>query len=226
MLIFISGATGFVGGNLRRELLARGHRLRLLVHRRQESPEAGVEMVSGDVTSKESYMDAVQGCDAVINLVGIIREFPGRGTTFQRLHVEATRALVEASREAGVTRYVQMSALGTRLNATSRYHQTKYRAEEVVRTSGLSWTIFRPSLIFGQGDAFINMLAGYIRTYPAVPVIGDGTYRLQPIAAAGSWTIDTFTRLPSWWSSHRSESVNPRIAALLAQYALWSGIER
>jgi NADH dehydrogenase len=183
MLIFISGATGFVGGNLRRELLSRGHRLRLLVHRREGQPEAGVETVSGDVTSREEYAAAVRGCDAVINLVGIIREFPGRGVSFERLHVEATRAMVEASREAGVERYVQMSALGTRPHAVSRYHQTKFRAEEYVRASGLAWTIFRPSLIFGPGDAFVNMLAGYIRAYPAVPVVGDGTYRLQPIAA-------------------------------------------
>jgi uncharacterized protein YbjT (DUF2867 family) len=183
MLIFISGGTGFVGEHLRRTLLAGGHRLRLLVHKKGEAFEEGVEPLKGDVTRPESLRGAADGCDAVINLVGIIREFPGRGATFEKLHVEATRAMVAAASEAGVRRYLQMSALGTRPNAVSGYHRSKYRAEEAVRASGLDWTIFRPSVVFGPKDAFVNMLAGYIRSYPAVPVIGDGAYRLQPIAA-------------------------------------------
>ena len=69
---------------------------------------------------------------------------------------------------------------GTRPNATAKYHQTKFRAEEYVRASGLDWTIFRPSIVFGPKDDFINKLAGYISSYPAIPVIGDGKYRLQP----------------------------------------------
>lgn len=183
MKIFASGSTGFVGGHLCAELLGRGHQLRLLTHQRQSSQVAGVEMISGEVTLPESYVDALQGCDAVINLVGIIREFPGRGITFDRLHVEATRAMVGAARQSGIKRYLQMSALGTRPGATSRYHQTKFQAEELVRSSGLDFTIFRPSIIFGPRDAFVNMLAGYIRSYPAVPVIGNGRYQLQPISA-------------------------------------------
>jgi NADH dehydrogenase len=91
--------------------------------------------------------------------------------------------VVDAARGGGVRRHLQMSALGTRPDATSLYHRTKYRGEEHVRGSGLDWTIFRPSIISGPRDAFVNMLAGYIRTYPAVPVIGDGRYRLQPISA-------------------------------------------
>ena len=107
----------------------------------------------------------------------------GKGVTFEKLHVEATRAMVSVAREAGIRRYLQMSALGTRPDAVSGYHRSKYRAEELVRASGLDWTIFRPSIVFGPKDAFVNMLAGYIRSYPAVPVVGDGTYRLQPISA-------------------------------------------
>ena len=119
MKIFASGCTGFVGGHLCAELLGRGHQLRLLTHQRQSSHVAGVEMISGEVTLPESYVDALQGCDAVINLVGIIREFPGRGVTFARLHEEATRNMVAAARENGIGRYLQMSALGTRANAVS-----------------------------------------------------------------------------------------------------------
>lgn len=183
MKIFVSGGTGFIGGHVRRALLQRGHTIRLLVHRRQDGFEPGVEPVTGDVTQPATYRERLTDCAAVINLVGIIREFPGRGVTFERLHVETTGHLVEAARAAGVRRYLQMSALGTRDGAVSAYHRSKFRAEEIVRGSGLDWTIFRPSIVFGPQDDFINKLAGYIRAYPAVPVIGDGRYRLQPIAA-------------------------------------------
>ena len=183
MKIFISGATGFVGGHLRRELLGRGHDLRLLVHKRRTGIEADVEQIEGDVTQLESFEAAATGCDAVINLVGIIREFPAQGATFERLHVQATANVLGAAKKAAVGRYLQMSALGTRPDAVSSYHRTKYRAEELVRASGLQWTILRPSLIYGPQDAFINMLAGQLRLAPVMPVIGDGRYRLQPIHA-------------------------------------------
>jgi NADH dehydrogenase len=183
MKIFISGGTGFVGEHLCRELLARGHSLRLLAHGRRGEEGSGIEFVSGDVTSAEDCSAGAMGCDAVINLVGIIREFPGRGVTFTRLHLEATRNMLAAARENGISRYLQMSALGSRPDAVSGYHKSKYSAEELVTASGLDYTIFRPSLIFGPKDAFVNMLAGFIRTSPLVPVIGDGLYRLQPIAA-------------------------------------------
>jgi NADH dehydrogenase len=183
MKLFIAGGTGFVGGHLCRELLARGHQLRLLVHAARGGAEAGIEHFAGDVTDVRSCRQGAAGCDAVINLVGIIREFPGRGVTFSRLHVEATANMVAAARENGIRRYLQMSALGSRPGAVSGYHRSKYAAEELVTASGLESTIFRPSLIFGPGDAFVTMLAGYIRSLSAVPVIGSGSYRLQPIAA-------------------------------------------
>ena len=181
MKLFIAGATGFVGGHLTTELLRRGHQLVLLAHSRGHGSQPGVSYVTGDLTEPDSYATALTGCDAAINLVGIIREFPARGITFERLHLQATAALVTACREAGVLRYLQMSALGTRPEALSAYHRTKWQAEELVRGSGLAWTIFRPSLIFGPQDAFVNMLADNLRRLPVMPVFGDGTYRLQPI---------------------------------------------
>jgi uncharacterized protein YbjT (DUF2867 family) len=183
MKIFLAGGTGFFGGHLRKALLADGHTIRLLTHRRSGSLESGIEPVEGDVTNLDSFAEKVKGCDAVINLVGIIREFPDRGVTFEKLHVAATGNIVRTAVTAGVQRYLQMSALGTRPDATSNYHRSKFAAEEIVRASTLDWTIFRPSLLFGPHDAFINLLAGYIRSYPAVPVIGTGAYRLQPISA-------------------------------------------
>lgn len=182
MKIFVTGGTGFVGGHVRRALLERGHSLRLLVHRRSEGVEAGIEQVEGDVTRQDTFAGAMAGCDVIVNLVGIIREFPAQGITFEKLHVEATRNLVEAARAAGIRRHLQMSALATRPDATAAYHRTKWRAEEVVRQSELDWTIFRPSLIFGPKGAFVDMLAGFVRRFPAVPVVGDGTYRLQPVS--------------------------------------------
>ncbi len=184
MKLFIAGGTGFVGGHLTAELLKRGHQLVLLSHSGSGTAEAGVSLVKGDVTDPASYSTAMKGCDAVINLVGIIREFPAKGITFERLHVEATASMVQAAQHAGVLRYLQMSALGTRLDAVSGYHRSKWRAEEIVRGSSLAWTIFRPSLIFGPKDAFVNMLAANLRLAPVMPTMGDGNYRLQPIHGA------------------------------------------
>lgn len=183
MKVFVTGGTGFVGSEIVRQLSAAGHTARCLVRRAatgQEPP--GTESWVGDATEPESLHGALHGCDAIIHLIGIIREFPGRGVTFTKLHVDATRNIVTAAQEQGVKRYLHMSANGTRSNAVAAYHRTKWEAEELVRSSGLDSTIFRPSLIFGPGDAFVNMLAGIIRKAPFVPVIGDGEYRLAPVA--------------------------------------------
>lgn len=182
MKIFLTGGTGFVGGHVIHELRQRGHDIRLLVHRRMPG-NSDVEQVEGDVTQLGSFENAAMGCDALINLVGIIREFPSRGITFGKLHVEATSNALASARKAGIRRYIQMSALGTRPDAVSQYHRTKYQAEELVRLSGMEWTILRPSLIYGPKDAFINMLADQMRRFPVMPVIGSGTYRIQPIHA-------------------------------------------
>jgi NADH dehydrogenase len=185
MKVFLTGGTGFVGSEVLRQLVAAGHSVRCLVRAGSDGKLAvreGVEVRHGDVTEPETLEGALEGCDAVIHLVGIIREFPGKGITFKRLHFEATRTMVEAAEIQGVKRYLQMSANGTRENATSPYHQTKWQAEEAVRASSLDWTIFRPSLIFGPGDAFVNMLAELMCKLPVMPVIGDGRYRMSPVA--------------------------------------------
>ena len=183
MKVLVTGGTGFFGGHLIRGLLRNGHTVVVLSHQRAWRPEQGIVIVKGDVTDPVSVGAAAWGCDAAINLVGIIREVPAKEITFDRLHTVATRNVVDAAREAGIRRYLQMSALGTRKDAVSNYHRTKYAAEEYVRSSGLDWTIFRPSLIFGPKDAFVNMLADQVRKFPIIPVIGDGSYRMQPIHA-------------------------------------------
>ena len=182
MKIFVAGGTGFVGGHLVKALQGSGHSVSALVHRRSTLHE-GVEQVEGDITRPETFEKSINGCDAVVNLIGIIRELPSRGVTFEKLHVQATASLLAAAAGHGVSRYLQMSALGTRPDAVSAYHKTKWRAEELVRGSGLEWTIFRPSMIYGPQDGFINMLAAQLRLAPVMPVIGSGRYRLQPIHA-------------------------------------------
>jgi uncharacterized protein YbjT (DUF2867 family) len=182
--VFLTGNTGFVGKHVARALLAHGFLVRCLVRPGSEHDLKGfasIDRVPGDVMAPEGLAPSVEGCAAIVHLVGIIREQPSRGVTFERLHAQATRNVLEVASKAGVPRYVQMSALGARAGARARYHRTKWEAEEAVRASGLDWTIFRPSIIFGRGDAFVSVLGRLISRLPAVPVLGDGRYRLQPI---------------------------------------------
>ena len=187
MDIFLTGATGFVGSTILRQLLESRHRVRCLVRpssleRLREIAGDAVTPVTGDCLDLPSYLDAVRGCQAVIHLVGIIREIPSRGITFDRLHVEATRNVVRAAMQTGVGRFLHISALGARSDAPSRYHQSKSQAEHLVLQSGLKYVIFRPSIIFGPDDQFVNRLARRIRRFVPFPVIGDGRARVQPIA--------------------------------------------
>jgi NADH dehydrogenase len=184
--VLVTGGTGYVGTHVCRALIARGFLPRLLVRPESESriPEdirKGGRITLGDVTNRESVENAAQGTTAIVHLVGIIREFPARGITFERLHVTATRNVVAAARLWGIPRFIHMSALGARAGGTTGYFDSKGRAEDCVRQSGLRWTIFRPSVIFGPGNAFLNKLAGILRTAPLMPVPGDGKYRLQPV---------------------------------------------
>ncbi len=185
MRIFLTGGTGFVGSEILRQLTDAGHLVRLLVRPGSEGALAirqGVEIRRGDVTDPASLDGALSGCQAVIHLVGIIRENPAREITFQRLHVDGTRHMLAAAEAQGVRRFLHMSANGTRANAETPYHRTKWQAEEAVRASTLEWTIFRPSLIFGPGSEFVRMLADMVKLLPVVPVIGDGKYRMSPVA--------------------------------------------
>jgi len=187
MKVFVTGASGFVGSEILRQLVAAGHTPRCLVRPGSEGKLAlreGVEIHPGDATVAESLEGALAGCDAVIHLIGIIREFPGRGITFRQLHVATTENIVAAASAQGVRRFLHMSANGARAGADSPYHRSKWTAEELVREADLDWTIFRPSVIFGPGDGFVTLLAEMIRRFPVVPVIGDGLYTFTPVAVS------------------------------------------
>ena len=139
----------------------------------------GIKVHRGDILDSTSLPSALEGMAAVVHLVGIISEV-GK-SNFENIHIRGTQNIVTAARRAGIKRFVHMSALGTRPGAVSRYHQSKRAAEQIVRQSGLDFTIFRPSLIFGPRDTFVNLFANFIALSPVVPLPGNPKARFQPV---------------------------------------------
>ncbi|MGB3544745.1 NAD-dependent epimerase/dehydratase family protein [Rubrivirga sp.] len=204
MTVLLTGATGYVGSYVLDELLQRGHAVRALARTFDEqlAIRDGVEVVRGDVTKPESLTNAFRDIDAVVHLVGIIDESPGKGVTFERVHVDGTVNVVEASRAAGVTRFVHMSANGARADGVSEYQTTKWRAEQAVQAAGFTHTVvFRPSTLFGDPGPthpeFAKRLwETLVNPFPVLPVFGDGTYELQPVhvQACASAMAEAVTR--------------------------------
>ncbi len=185
MKLFLTGGTGFVGSEILKQLTENGHAVRCLVRpdsKKKLAVTEGVEIVNGDITQPESLAGKMEGCEAVIHLVGIIRAFPSRGITFEKIHYEGSRNVIDEAKRAGIKHFLHMSALGASADAKPLYHQTKYKAEQYLKQSGLTYTIFRPSVIFAPNDEFVNMLANMIRLAPIVPVIGNGRCKMQPVA--------------------------------------------
>lgn len=189
--VFVTGGSGFVGQAVITELTTRGYGVHALVNRGQIASAGNVQSFNGSMFDDAVLTAAIAGCDAVIHLVGIIMENPSKGATFDRIHHQGTRHVVDAAKRAGVKRYVHMSALGVRPNAVSAYHRTKFEAEEYVRSSGLDWTIIRPSLIHGPKGEFMRMEAKWARRQAApflfMPYFGAGLLgrggagKLQPV---------------------------------------------
>ena len=181
-LVFLTGGTGFVGRRVAQHLVERGHRLRALVRAPAEADvlrDLGADLFEGDITCEGGWVDAVSGCAVVVHLVGIIREKPP-AVSFEAVHTRGTSRVVDAARKAGTKKIVHMSALGSKPDGTA-YQRTKFEAEELVRRSGLRFVILRPSIIVGEGGEFVETLVRLIRHSPVTPVIGDGSYRLQPV---------------------------------------------
>jgi uncharacterized protein YbjT (DUF2867 family) len=176
--VFVTGGSGFVGGNVLEELVRRGYSVNALVNRGTlGESHPSIRQIRGDLFDGAALDEGLRDCQAAIHLVGIIMEKPAKGLTFQRIHVAGTRAVVDAAMRNSVPRYIHMSALGTRPNAASEYHRTKWAAEEYVRSSTLNWTIFRPSLVHGPGG-FMTMEAKWARKaappFIAMPYFGRG----------------------------------------------------
>ena len=184
MKVLVTGGTGFVGTSVVNRLLQRGHAVAVLARDPRKTRNRynhAVETVSGNVLDPASLAAAAAGRDAVVHLVGIISEKGEQ--TFDRMHREATENVIGAAKAAGVKRYLHMSAMGSSEDSPSEYGKTKAAAEKAVRASGLDWTIFRPSIIFGPGDGFVSLLAPIVRSNPGfIPVIGPGTTKFQPVA--------------------------------------------
>jgi len=189
-MILVSGGTGFVGSHLVPRLVKgeKGEdKIKCLVRnsakaRAEALREEGVELAPGDVTRLQSLREAMLGVDTVIHLVAIIRE--SKAATFYGVNAQGTGNMVEAALESGVKRFIHISALGASPDPRYRYTYSKWQGEEAVRNSKLDYTIFRPSVIFGQGVgySFVDSMIRSLTMFPLIaPLPGGGKTRFQPI---------------------------------------------
>jgi NADH dehydrogenase len=180
--VVVVGGGGFVGRHLVARLSAAGHVVVVPTRRRESAKHLillpTVEVVEADVFDRSVLAHLLAGATAVINLVGILNE-SGRAT-FARSHIELVRTLTAACAAAGVRRFLQMSALHADPAGPSRYQRSKGEAETIVKASPLAWTIFRPSVIFGPEDSFLNLFAQLSRLLPVVALASPDA-RFQPV---------------------------------------------
>ena len=182
-MILVTGGTGFVGPKVVHALREQDRPVRCLVRKPSAAGSLaswGCELVQGDVTDAASLRRAVEGCEVVVHLVAIRQ---GQPEKFQRVMEQATRDLVDAAKEAGVRRFVLMSALGTSEETKDLvpYYHAKWENEQTVATSALEHVIFRPSFIFGRDGGILPTFKKLARLAPVTPIIGSGTQRIQPI---------------------------------------------
>jgi uncharacterized protein YbjT (DUF2867 family) len=166
MKVAITGGTGFVGRHLAERL---GAEHAVVISRR-----TGVRIDDVDALTA-----AFAGCDAVAHCAGINREIGAQ--TFQRVHVDGTRAVVEAARRAGVRRIVMLSFLRARSDCGSGYHETKWAAEELIRRSGLDHTILKSGMIYGRGDHMVDHVTRAVRTFPVFATVGFRERTVRPV---------------------------------------------
>ena len=184
MKVFITGGTGFVGSVVAEKIKSSGASVTLLERNKKKIPhlkELGFEVFEGTLEEKSAVSAFLSSnkFDAAINLIGIIRSLPD--FSFQKVHVDYVNALLELAKESGIERFIHMSALGAAENSDSEYFSTKYEGESLVRNSGLKWTVFRPSLIFGNNAGFFDDLIDLVKTRAFVPIIGTGETKFAPI---------------------------------------------
>ena len=185
-LVTVFGASGFLGRYVVRALTARGWRVRAAVRNPHTSHElkvmgdvGQVQLMQANVRFPQSVIRAVDGADAVINLVGALFE-TGR-QTFDALHVGAPDIIGEACAAAGIDNLAHVSAIGADTNSESEYARTKAEGEDILREHVASADILRPSILFGTEDEFFNRFAGLTAFAPALPLLGGGRTKLQPV---------------------------------------------
>jgi NADH dehydrogenase len=214
MNYLILGGSGFVGRAICNKLVAAGHQVTVPTRKRDNAralfPLPSVTVIEADVYDAAALAQLARGMDAVINLVGILNG------DFERAHVVLTQNALAACTAGGVSRYLHMSALGAAADAPSSYQKSKAKAETAVRASGLDFTIFAPSVIFGRGDAFLTKFAHMIHLLPPlVPMVLPGApARFQPV-----WVDDVARAFvaslgdESTWRQ-RYELVGPKVYTL------------
>ncbi|HYC50575.1 MAG TPA: NAD-dependent epimerase/dehydratase family protein, partial [Gemmatimonadaceae bacterium] len=181
MRVLVTGGTGVVGRSTVTALIQRGHVVNLLSrHARRDVKQwaQGVHPLPANIAEASTITGAADGCEAVLHLTAIVDE--SGVNTFERINVEGTRNTLREAERAGVKRFIYVSSLGAD-RGSSPYHQSKRKAEAIVRQFKGAWTIIRPGSVFGPGDEQISLLLRMIRTLPTLPVIGDGDQRFQPI---------------------------------------------
>ena len=180
--ILVLGGDGFVGRHLVEQLAARGRKVTVPTRRLDKARHLQVlptvNVVATDVGGADVLMRLVEESSAVVNLIGILNET--RASTFERVHVDFARAVTAACQAAGVRRLLHMSALNADPAGPSRYLRSKGEAEAIVIASGLDWTIFRPSVIFGREDRFLNLFAALLRYVPVI-ALASPEARFQPV---------------------------------------------
>ena len=188
--IFLTGGSGFVGSHVLPALLEAGHQVVALartpraaaaISQRNAAHAARLTTRIGDVTDPATLPAALAGCDAVVHLVALARDW-NKGADLLRVNTAGTESLIAAASAAGATRFVHLGALGVQDREELHYAKSKARAERAVRESSLDWTILKPSLIWGERDGFFNIVAALVKIpAPAVPVPGNGKSRFQPV---------------------------------------------
>jgi uncharacterized protein YbjT (DUF2867 family) len=180
MKVLITGGTGFVGPHVVRAAAGAGHDLRLLVRDSTRSRDLPGQPVVGEMTNTVSLQHAAEGVDAVVHLVAIRQ---GPEELFKRVMEQGTRDLVAAAKEAGVRRFILMSALGTSAETKELvpYYHGKWEMEQAVKGSGLEHVIFRPSFVFGREGGILPTFRKLAKLTPVTPIIGSGEQKIQPI---------------------------------------------
>lgn len=214
--VCVLGGSGFVGRHICHLLAARGFRVTVPT-RNRERAKALILLPTADVITADVHdratLDAVtRGSDAVVNLIGVLHDGRGRGS-FREAHVELARKVVAACRENGIRRLLHMSALNADSQGPSDYLRSKGEAEAIVRASDLDWTVFRPSVIFGREDRFLNLFAQLQRYLPVV-ALGSPNARFQPVFVedVAFAYVESLMRLESFGRAY--DLVGPKVYTL------------
>jgi NADH dehydrogenase len=214
--VCVLGGSGFVGRHVCHALVARGYRVTVPTRNRERAKSLTTlptaDVFTADVHDPATLKRLARGCDAVVNLVGVLHDGRGRAS-FRQAHVDLARKVVEACRQRGAPRLIHMSALNAAVSAPSAYLRSKGEAEAIVRDSGLHYTIFRPSVIFGRDDHFLNLFAKLLRVMPIV-VLGSPEARFQPVYVEDVARVfaESVTRLESFGRSY--DLAGPKVYTL------------